>query len=104
MSANTPKPRLVILALDGADYEYLRRWTDSGELPTFARMAHEGAFGPLRSSLPPVTAIAWPSMFTGTNPGKHGMFNFFRFPGGRGRPVPLFMDQCAATTIWPLLN
>ena len=30
----------------------------------------------LRSTVPPITSTAWPSMMTGLNPGKHGIYDF----------------------------
>lgn len=104
MHADIDYPKLLVIALDGADYGCLSQWTGQGRLPTFSAIAREGAFGPLASTVPPATCTAWPSIFTGTNPGKHGIFNFFRFPGAQVRPEPVLMDQCAVPTIWPVLN
>jgi predicted AlkP superfamily phosphohydrolase/phosphomutase len=38
----------------------------------------DGATGVLVSSYPPITPSAWPSITTGVNPGKHGIFDFAR--------------------------
>ncbi len=35
----------------------------------------EGAWGELRSTIHPMSSIAWSSFATGTNPGKHGIFD-----------------------------
>ena len=50
-------------------------------IPTLRTLFEEGASGPLESQIPPWTASAWPSMYTGTNPGKHGVFSFLAFEG-----------------------
>ena len=53
----------------------------NAEIPTLRGLLEEGASGPLESQIPPWTASAWPSLFTGTNPGKHGVFSFLAFEG-----------------------
>jgi len=35
-----------------------------------------GAAGPLESTMPPTTALAWPSIATGVKPDKHGVYGF----------------------------
>ncbi len=49
-------------------------------MPTVARLAGGGCFGPLRSTVPAVTPTAWSSFLTGLNPGGHGIFNFSANP------------------------
>jgi predicted AlkP superfamily phosphohydrolase/phosphomutase len=75
--------KAVIIGLDGATWTLLRPWIDQGQLPHLARLVHEGASGPLTTTIPPVSASAWVSFATGCNPGKHGAFDFvFPQPGG----------------------
>jgi len=60
----------------------VERWTDSGDLPTLARLREGGTFGPLRSVPNLMSAAAWTTIATGVNPGKHGIFYFLdRVPG-----------------------
>lgn len=70
--------RLAIVGIDGATYEIIRPMVAAGELPHIARLLREGASGDLRSETPPLTPPAWTSMFTGLNPGRHGVFHFIR--------------------------
>jgi predicted AlkP superfamily phosphohydrolase/phosphomutase len=72
--------RVLALGLDGADYDLVRDLVARGRLPTIARLAREGAFGPLRSTIPAVTPTAWSSFLTGLNPAGHGIFNFSSNP------------------------
>ena len=75
--------KAMIIGLDGATWTLLRPWIDQGQLPHLARLVHEGASGPLTTTIPPVSASAWVSLATGCNPGKHGAFDFvFPQPGG----------------------
>ncbi len=72
--------RILCLGLDGADYDLVRDLLGQGRLPTLARLSREGAFGPLRSTIPAVTPTAWSSFLTGLNPAGHGIFNFSSNP------------------------
>ncbi len=71
-------PRLAIVGIDGATYEIIRPMVAAGELPHIGRLLREGASGDLESEKPPMTPPAWTSMFTGLNPGRHGVFHFIR--------------------------
>ena len=68
--------RVMILGLDGATLDLIRPWAEQGILPTFKKLMQNGACGPLRSVLSPVTPAAWSSFMTGMNQGKHGVFAF----------------------------
>jgi predicted AlkP superfamily phosphohydrolase/phosphomutase len=70
--------RIFMLGWDGATFDLIRPWAAAGKLPHIARLMESGAHGPLRSTLPPWTFPAWTSFMTGKNPGKHGIFDFFR--------------------------
>ena len=72
--------RVLCFGLDGADYDLVRELLAQGRLPTIARLARDGAFGPLRSTIPAVTPTAWSSFLTGLNPAGHGIFNFSANP------------------------
>ena len=76
MAADATRPRLVVIGLDGADWQILAPLIDRGALPNLARLMREGSHGELLSSFPPHTPCAWSTIFTGVNPGKHGIFTF----------------------------
>jgi len=74
--------KVVIIGLDGADFNYMDSWLATGKLPNLAKFVHRGSRGRLQSTFLPLTAMAWPSMLTGKNAGKHGLFDFrFRQSG-----------------------
>ena len=94
--------KVVIIGLDGATFRVLRPLIESGVMPTLAKMVRDGASGTLMSTHPPVTCPAWPTMFTGVNPGKHGVFSFTC--RGRGRPHTASLVDVASPTIWDILS
>jgi predicted AlkP superfamily phosphohydrolase/phosphomutase len=70
--------KVLILGLDGATWSVLEAWTLVGRMPHLASLMSRGAWGPLRSTVPPLTLPAWSSFSTGKNPGAHGIFAFRR--------------------------
>jgi len=66
----------IVLGFDGATFDLILPAVERGELPGFARLMREGAWGPLRSTLPADSPSAWTSFATGVNPGRHGVYGF----------------------------
>lgn len=75
-TAASPGKRVIVLGFDGMDYELTRKMMDEGRLPNFSRLAREGTFGPLGTTVPPQSPVAWSSFITGKDPGGHGIFDF----------------------------
>ncbi len=50
-------------------------WVSKGHLPNFSRIFGQGSSGELYSAIP-VTPVAWSSIYTGLNPGRHGVLGF----------------------------
>ncbi len=94
--------RVLVIGIDGATFDLIGPWAESGDLPNLARLMAEGAHGPLESTLPPVTSPAWPTFATGKNPGKHGVFDFIRPMGGKFELVNA--SSLRAPTLWEILS
>ncbi len=76
------RDRLLIVGLDAAGPDLVARWAGEGELPVMGRLMAEGTWSPLRSVPNMFTPSAWTTFMCGTNPGRHGIFNFCeRLPG-----------------------
>ncbi|MFC6952736.1 alkaline phosphatase family protein [Halorubellus litoreus] len=71
----------LLVGLDAACASVLEPLFEDGDVPHLASLFEAGASGDLESQVPPWTASAWPSLYTGANPGKHGVFDFLRFDG-----------------------
>ncbi len=94
--------RVLVIGIDGATLDLLGPWAEAGDLPHLGRLMVEGTYGPLESTLPPVTAPAWPTFATGKNPGKHGVFDFIRPTGGQFELVNA--SSLRAATLWEILS
>lgn len=69
-------PKVFILGWDGATFDLIFKWRD--KLPNTSALLNNGSFAYLHSTFPPVTASAWISFVTGTNPGMYGVFDFLQ--------------------------
>jgi predicted AlkP superfamily phosphohydrolase/phosphomutase len=94
--------KLLIVGFDGATFDLIRPWADQGYLPNLARLMAEGVTADLASTLPPVTSPAWPTFMTGTNPGKHGVFDFIQ-PHGESFTL-VNSTRIRQPTLWARLS
>lgn len=70
--------RVLVVGLDGACMDLIRRWASENKLPAFRELLEEGTHGRLESVVPTLTIPAWNCLATGKNPGKIGCFGFLQ--------------------------
>jgi predicted AlkP superfamily phosphohydrolase/phosphomutase len=85
--------RTLVIGLDGATWDVIDPLLARGELPALAGLLRRGTRAHLRSTIPPVTAAAWPSIVTGKNPGRHGLFGFRTIPLSSGADEREFVSS-----------
>lgn len=98
------KRKVAVFGLDGITFDLLQPWLDEGRLPNLAKLLASGTSGRLRSTIPPVSASAWASFTTGTNPGQHGMIDF-TYPAPGGYDILITNGRTrAAPALWEIVN
>ena len=70
--------RVLVLGLDGASMDLIKKFAIEGKLPTFYRLMSEGSYGYMESVIPTMTIPAWNCLTTGKNMGKIGCFSFIQ--------------------------
>ncbi|MGC9320086.1 MAG: alkaline phosphatase family protein [Armatimonadota bacterium] len=70
--------RVVVIGMDGMSPPIVDRLMEEGRLPNFRALAEQGTYRRLRTTCPPLSPVAWSTFATGSNPGKHGIFDFLR--------------------------
>ena len=68
--------KFVILGLDGLDPVLAKKFMTEGKLPNLAKLRDQGCFKALKTTIPSISPVAWSSFQTGSNPGKHNIFDF----------------------------
>jgi len=97
MRAETP--RLVLVGVDGCDWERLQPLLASGRLPAFEELMSRGSYGPLRSLEELVSPRIWTTIATGKEPNKHGILDFVNADG-----VPVNSTMVRASRLWDIAS
>jgi predicted AlkP superfamily phosphohydrolase/phosphomutase len=96
--------KVLVVGLDGATLDLIEPWAAKGMLPTLKRLMDKGASGRLRSTIPPITGPAWTSFATGTNPGKHGLYDFLGRQPGTYRLRSFNATHRRGASLWRILS
>jgi len=93
---------IYLVGLDGASTNTIQETVSRRRLHNFERLMNQGAFADLRSVYPYVTAPAWTTLFSGVNPGKHGIFEMFEVR--ENKVVPSNMRATDVPFLWDYLT
>jgi len=96
--------RLLLVGLDGATFDVLLPLAEAGRLPVLAELMRAGSHAPLASTIPPITPTAWTTVFTGKNPGKHGIYDFRELDPATYARRPVHVDRHRQKSLWDLLG
>ena len=98
------KPRPVILVgLDGADWQAIEPLVAAGRLPAFARLREAGRTGVLKATPPLLSPILWTTIATGRRPEDHQVLDFMvDLPSGGQAPAGVAQRRVEA--LWNILS
>lgn len=94
--------KVLLIGLDGATFELIKPWVETGELPVFRKLLTGGVHAELISTIPFTSLPAWTSVVTGKNPGKHGVFDFIAYEKQGIRVAD--SRHRKSETLWNILN
>ena len=76
-----------------------------GEIPNLEALMRDGLYGPLRSSIPPITIPAWLVMMTGRSHGRLGLYGFRHRKGSSYDDMWIAnTTRIRAPTLWDILG
>lgn len=73
MIMSDKKKKLLVLGVDAALPDLIKKFVAEGVLPNIARLKDGGRFSRVISTFPPLTAAAWGAIVTGSGPGTCGI-------------------------------
>lgn len=80
---------VLLIGIDACCLARLESLFEENRVLTIRSIWEAGPSDELESQTPPWTASAWPSLYTGMNPGKHGVFGFLTYDDyDWGSPTP----------------
>lgn len=100
----TLAPRVICIGMDGATFDLITPWAAAGHLPALKSLLDTGAHGVLHSTVQPLSPPAWASFYTGVNPGKHGIYNFYENKPETYEIRMINFKRCLAPTLWAHLS
>jgi predicted AlkP superfamily phosphohydrolase/phosphomutase len=71
-----PKPRVVVVGVNGMELDVIRPLLLKGEMPNLASVIKKGTYGKLRTVDAPNCPRVYTTMFTSTKPEEHGVSGF----------------------------
>ncbi|MFC4357926.1 alkaline phosphatase family protein [Halobium salinum] len=95
---------VLLIGIDAGCPAVFERLYERDAIPNLQALCEgsDATAGPLESQIPPWTPSAWPSMYTGVNPGKHGVYGFVDYEGYDWKVVS--RDDVRERAIWELLD
>lgn len=93
-----PKPRVVVVGVNGMELDILRPLLLKGQLPNLAKVIKNGAYGKLRTVSAPNCPRVYTTMFTSTRPEEHGVTGFL--VGGITANTNMLKEE----PIWSILS
>lgn len=96
--------KTILIGLDGAPWKLINSWIRRGLLPNLNQIASTGVFEPLKSVIPLSTPVCWSSIYTGKNPGKHGVFEFLTRKDKSYKLIPVNASHRKCQTYWEILS
>jgi len=103
MVGNSEESTLVV-GFDAATLDVLEPLVDAGSVPNIESLIADGVEGELRSTTPPMTPLAWTTMAAGTNPGKHGIYDFVTQDRTDYSIRPTSYSRMARPTVWDVFD
>ena len=71
-----PKPKVVVIGVNGMELDVIRPLILKGQMPNLARVVKKGAYGKFRTVPAPNCPKAYTAMFTSTKPEENGVTGF----------------------------
>ena len=96
--------KLVLIGLDGADWNIIDPLIEAGRLPNLARLARTGVRGRLHTITPMLSPVIWTSIATGVSPSRHGIIDFMATTGHDGEKVPVTSSLRRTKALWNILS
>ncbi len=98
--SGSPARRVVVIAIDGADWREIHPLVERGLLPAIGSLIETGASGELSTFRPTLSPMIWTTVATGQPPLRHGILDF-REPGSG---TPYTSNTRRVPALWNLLG
>jgi predicted AlkP superfamily phosphohydrolase/phosphomutase len=102
MGAHPMKKKLYLIGLDSAALWVISGLYKKYDMKGFEYLIEKGMLVDLESTVPPVTAVAWPSIYSGKLPGEHEVMDFIHIDKNYTRQL-IYYDPEQHRPFWEIL-
>lgn len=103
MKKKTDK-KVVLFGIDGADWHIISRLIKENKLPYFSQLKKNGLLTKLMATIPPSSPPGWNSIFSGVEPGRHGIYDFVKVNPRTCFIEPVSSYDRKAPLLWDMLT
>ncbi len=96
--------RVIILGIDGLDPYTIDLLMSEGQLPNFARLRQDGAYGKLLADPPLLSPVLWTTIATGKTPDVHGIGHFVAAASENGDKLPVTSAMRRVKAVWNIAS
>jgi predicted AlkP superfamily phosphohydrolase/phosphomutase/Tfp pilus assembly protein PilF len=98
------QPPIVLVGLDGVDWQILDPLIEAGRTPNLADLKRRSAWGHLRSFEPMLSPLLWTTAATGKSPDEHGIIDFLVPDSATGHRVPISSRERRVQALWNIFS
>jgi len=103
-SQKTKKRRVLLLGLDGADWNIIKPLLKQKKLPNLQRLIETGVSAPLRTIKPWYSPVIWTTIATGKGMDLHGIKGFVQQQKEKERVLPNSRLNRKCLALWNILS
>ena len=96
--------RILIVGLDGADWQIAQPLIERGLLPNLESLRRRGAWGNIKTLTPVLSPLIWTSIATGVKADRHGVLDFLVVDGRTGQRVPVNSRYRKVRALWNIFS
>jgi tetratricopeptide (TPR) repeat protein len=96
--------KVLLIGLDGADWQLMDPWIAQGKLPNLGRLKARSAWANLKSMQPILSPLLWTTVATGRRPEEHGVVDFLVKDPATGQRVPISSRFRKVPALWNIFT
>ena len=96
--------RILIIGLDGADWQIAEPLIRQGRLPNLESLRRRGSYANIKALLPILSPLIWTSIATGVTADRHGVLDFLVQDPESGRKVPVNSRYRKVRALWNIFT
>ena len=99
-----PRHKVLVLGLDGLDWDLVLPWVEAGRMPNLKRLMDTGTWGTMTTLVPMLSPLIWTTMATGVSADVHGVLDFVEKDPETGQMAPVTGRSRKVPAVWNIAS